>query len=93
MPSGKGAKRSQKQVKSSSKSKPATRSAQQRQHVLSRTKALKRIQQLLSEGNVLPEEAIELVSMFHFQVDELTEAGVPYEMVRALETRYPFLSM
>jgi hypothetical protein len=33
----------------------------------------------------------QLISRFRIFADELTESGVPYEMVRALEWRYPHL--
>ena len=62
-----------------------------RQKVLSRTKSIRRLKQLLTGKSGIPAEAIEIITLFHLHVDELTEAGIPYEIVRALEKHYPLL--
>lgn len=90
MPETPGKKRTQRSSKHCPSSK-GIRELLGRQKVLSRAKALKRIKELLTKESPIPLEAIDLVALFHFQMDELTEAGIPYEMVRALEKRYPFL--
>lgn len=58
---------------------------------LSRAKALRRIASLLNSESGISSSVVALMSRLCLHADELTEAGVPYEMVRALETRYPQL--
>lgn len=59
-----------------------------RQQVLSRGKVIRRLKKLLRDEEVITPEVFDLVTLFDIQVDELTEAGVSYEMVKALETQY-----
>jgi hypothetical protein len=56
-----------------------------------RLRAVNRVKQLLRLGNGIPEEVVALISRFQFQIDELTEAGITYEVVRAIEWYHPFL--
>ncbi len=55
------------------------------QQKMSRARAFRRVKQLLVEQHILVDEAIDLITAFQMEADELTEAGVSYEMVRALE--------
>ncbi len=57
-------------------------------NTVSRLEALKRVEQLLQKNQGLL-EAYHLIQSFRLEPDDLTEAGVAYEMVRALEKRYP----
>ncbi len=90
MPQDADKKRSHKPVKNSAAPR-GRRSVMGRRPTLSRPTALRQVKQLLSQTNTIPPEAVELISLFRIQIDELTEAGVPYEMVRALEKRYALL--
>lgn len=63
----------------------------QRQRVLSRCKTLRMLAMLLAEPSPLPAEALLMLTRHHYTADELTEAGVSYEVVRAIERCYPFL--
>ncbi len=63
----------------------------EKQQVLSRAKALRRVKTLLSQKKRIPPEALELIALFHLQADDLTEAGIAYEVVRALEKQFPLL--
>ncbi len=62
-----------------------------RHQALSRGRALARVARLLTQESAIPDEAFTLMTLFQFHCDELTESGVSYEMVRALERRYPLL--
>jgi len=77
--------------KTTAADKPKKSLTQARQTLLSRKKALRRVHQLLSTNKVLVREAIQMISQYHFHTDDLTEAGISYEMVRAIEKRYPLL--
>lgn len=85
MPVGSGKKRLQKRMAM----QPGLRRCLCRQQTMSRQMAIKRVRQLLCTGNAICSESLALITLFHMEMDELTEAGVPYEMVRALEKRYP----
>lgn len=61
-----------------------------RHQTLSRPKALKSLCHAL-RGQADWTRAGQYLSMFQFHPEELTEAGLPYEMVRALESRFPLL--
>lgn len=78
-------------TKTGKKTGQTSSSPLKRQQVLSREKALRRVKQLLQPSNGIPGEVIDLIALFHLEMDELTEAGVPYEMVRALEKRFPLI--
>lgn len=58
---------------------------------LTRKKALKRLAHALIRKNAITDDVLQLMALFQFQGDDLTEAGVSYEMVMALEKRYPML--
>jgi hypothetical protein len=63
-----------------------------RYRLLARQRALRQILVLLTEApNVIAPKICALIAQYHFRADELTEAGICYEMVRALETRCPSL--
>ncbi len=90
MPESAGKKR----VSKSKQKKPTNSDLQGvlgRQKALSRAKALRRMTQILTLDNIICDEVVQLMTFFDFHIDELTEAGVPYEVVRALEKRYPLL--
>jgi hypothetical protein len=91
MPQDADKKRSHKPVKNSTAPRGRRQQVMARRQTLSRPIALKQVKKLLSQTNAIPPEAVELISLFRLQIDELTEAGVPYEMVRALEKRYALL--
>ena len=59
--------------------------------IMHRRNALRRISALLSANPAVTEEALYLMWLFHFHPDDLTEAGVPFEVVKALERQHPFL--
>lgn len=58
---------------------------------LSRLKSLRQLVRLLENQADIPEEAIRLMLLFQYSADELTEAGISYETVRAVEKHYPFI--
>lgn len=53
---------------------------------LSRDEALRQIKTWLPKPRRLPQVA-QLVQLFHVEAEELLEAGLSYEAVKALETR------
>ena len=59
--------------------------------VLTRVKALRQIKKILCSRHMLTGQVLELMTLFHFRAEELTEAGIPYEVVRALEKHHPLL--
>ena len=71
--------------------KAAKRRLLSKQKTLTRARTLRRIKQLLAQDEQFSQELVELLSLFHFQADDLTEAGICYEVVKALEKRYPLL--
>lgn len=58
---------------------------------LSRSHAIRQVKKSLTKKDHISPDALRLILLFHIGVEELTESGVPYEMVRALEKRHPLL--
>jgi hypothetical protein len=56
---------------------------------MSREEALSKIRTLLRRSPANP-SALRLMSLFNIQPEELTEVGVPYEVVRYLDRQYRF---
>lgn len=90
MPEASGQKRARKNNRKGALSSPAQKALKYRQ-TMSRLEALRQVKILLEEGKTIPREAIALIAMFEIHLEELTEMGSPYEIVRALETRHPLL--
>ena len=80
-----------KPIRFGKKDRPTLTFQQALRQGLSRKKALQRICKTLNRSSRITHDVIELLTLFHFQADELTEAGVSYEVVKALETRHAFL--
>ncbi|MCA9799406.1 MAG: hypothetical protein KC474_07630 [Cyanobacteria bacterium HKST-UBA04] len=56
-----------------------------------RHNVLSQVYDCLSQEKLADETAHHLICQHQIEPDELTEVGLPYEMVRALEHRYPAL--
>lgn len=93
MPGGSGKRCLQKLDKASTGIRTRSMDLVRQQQVISRTEALRRVKQLLSNQSVVSDEALRLIALFYLHGDELTEAGISYEMVRAVERCHPMLLM
>jgi hypothetical protein len=56
---------------------------------MSRTEAVMKIKKLLRRSPT-HSSAQQLISLFNIHPEELTEAGVPFEVLKAFEKRYQF---
>jgi hypothetical protein len=91
MPANTGDKHLPKSGKKSATSSRNEATVLHQKKAISRSEALSKVKKLLSRKSTIPSEALDLISLFYLHTDELTEAGVSYEVVRALEKRHPML--
>lgn len=57
---------------------------------LSREQAIAQVQDQLTLSDVHP-QALRLIELFHIEPEELSEAGLPYESLKALERHALFI--